>query len=712
MNSLVYLLVIAFFGLFSVTKELGFCFYIAISIFFVFKNRYHFYLLFFISLISMFLFRFPFFVSYSIYNIFLFIYSLLPSFFHKEIITILYAWICHVITYFVYILSFDLLYFFISSLTLLLILFLFVICEKNKCKTNKYFNGIFNYIDLITLVISIIICLYTKNIYIYNNINIIIVEPIGFYLGIFLVMYLSSTRKELISFIFSLIICYLYYDISLYSFIFPLVSIIYSLSKKYSWLVSLSMIGIMHFIYPIYFSKSFLLIILSTIVLFEFIRPFIIIDFKEGTNINEMYKQTFQLINNDVLSFASFLDIIRNETFVPNDNIIKQNIQYVIQEVCFKCSKQEECFKRNKGKIYFYFQNLFRHNYFFDECVEKERIEKLNNLYNISENNIDNDSSFALITKNLANTLKQYSQNYLNNEQLDFNKLIEFKKKLIQYGYKISSLEIENIFLNDFKINIKIHHIEFSKEKECLEMMFYDIFMIMPMFIIEKQNKNIVNIVIVPKRNYDIRYGYGSIAQPGNQVCGDNYLVKEVRQNKMLAIISDGMGKGVEASIESSRTIRMIDHIMQTNMSTDTSLQILNTFYYLQDEDQRYSTLDFLEIDCINGDAFIYKAGATTTFIMHDDGSCERIENDQLPFGLNEMIISKKIKLRENDLIIMASDGVFENSKNELELEEYIRSIRMMDPQKITYEILNYVRYQNIHSDDMSIIALKMVLSR
>ena len=127
MNSLVYLLVIAFFGLFSVTKELGFCFYIAISIFFVFKNRYHFYLLFFISLISMFLFRFPFFVSYSIYNIFLFIYSLLPSFFHKEIITILYAWICHVITYFVYILSFDLLYFFISSLTLLLILFFCVL---------------------------------------------------------------------------------------------------------------------------------------------------------------------------------------------------------------------------------------------------------------------------------------------------------------------------------------------------------------------------------------------------------------------------------------------------------------------------------------------------------------------------------------------------------------------------------------------------------
>ena len=35
--------------------------------------------------------------------------------------------------------------------------------------------------------------------------------------------------------------------------------------------------------------------------------------------------------------------------------------------------------------------------------------------------------------------------------------------------------------------------------------------------------KTYVNLV--PKINFEIEYGYGALAQEGNNVCGDNYLI-------------------------------------------------------------------------------------------------------------------------------------------------------------------------------------------
>ena len=57
------------------------------------------------------------------------------------------------------------------------------------------------------------------------------------------------------------------------------------------------------------------------------------------------------------------------------------------------------------------------------------------------------------------------------------------------------------------------------------------------------------------------------------------------------------MGKGYVANQESSTTLKLVDEITKTSLTTETALQILNTFYFIQDYLEKYSTLDFLEID-------------------------------------------------------------------------------------------------------------------
>ena len=57
----------------------------------------------------------------------------------------------------------------------------------------------------------------------------------------------------------------------------------------------------------------------------------------------------------------------------------------------------------------------------------------------------------------------------------------------------------------------------------------------------------------------------------------------------------------------------------------------------------------------------------------------------------------------------MASDGIFDNIVNVSDFETFINSIKNFDPQKISYELLNYARHTDLISkDDMSVIALKI----
>ena len=124
---------------------------------------------------------------------------------------------------------------------------------------------------------------------------------------------------------------------------------------------------------------------------------------------------------------------------------------------------------------------------------------------------------------------------------------------------------------------------------------------------------------------------------------------------------------------------------------------------------EKFSTLDFVEIDKRTGEMLLYKAGATFTYIIKETGEMIKIENENLPFGLNELVISKKINLDNQDLIIMASDGIFDNIVNVSDFETFINSIKNFDPQKISYELLNYARHTDLISkDDMSVIALKI----
>ena len=170
------------------------------------------------------------------------------------------------------------------------------------------------------------------------------------------------------------------------------------------------------------------------------------------------------------------------------------------------------------------------------------------------------------------------------------------------------------------------------------------------------------------------------------------------------------MGKGYSAFYESDMTLHLVDEIVNLNIEPSTALEILNTFYIVQDYLERYATIDFLDINRHTGIANFYKMGACTTYIIKKDKTIDKIINKNLPLGIDEVVDQNTYKLDDGDIIIMSSDGILENFVDSDKLDEFIINSTNLYPQQLVYEILNYASKNNKKvKDDMTLIVLKIV---
>ena len=170
------------------------------------------------------------------------------------------------------------------------------------------------------------------------------------------------------------------------------------------------------------------------------------------------------------------------------------------------------------------------------------------------------------------------------------------------------------------------------------------------------------------------------------------------------------MGKGFKAFEDSRRVLEALDSLSYCSTSINTNIEILNLLYILQGYTERYSTLDAVDINRSSMTANIFKLGASNTYIFHDDLTYTKIENSSLPLGIEEEILHTFVKLKDNDLIIFSSDGIFENVVDEQKLIDLIKNIKNDIQKKIAYTILEHtLQTKTKVKDDMTLIVLKII---
>ena len=201
------------------------------------------------------------------------------------------------------------------------------------------------------------------------------------------------------------------------------------------------------------------------------------------------------------------------------------------------------------------------------------------------------------------------------------------------------------------------------------------------------------------------KVGAFQIPRGSNRVCGDCYETFTDAQGMLYVILSDGMGSGSRARVDSAMACSVLSKLLKSGISLKVALETVNTVLMIKSADESFATLGICKIELNSGECAVYKAGAATTYIKSSD-KLVRASLSSPPAGLGGRmsVPAQKFKVSSGDVIIMMTDGVIPNEKwLSKELSHRV------EPKELSERIAKAARSgENARDDDISVIALVM----
>lgn len=211
-----------------------------------------------------------------------------------------------------------------------------------------------------------------------------------------------------------------------------------------------------------------------------------------------------------------------------------------------------------------------------------------------------------------------------------------------------------------------------------------------------------------PTLCYDVEIGAYSRSADDIKVCGDYYRSFRDTNDRHITVLSDGMGTGSRAAVDSAMAAELFSKLIKSGLSFDCALPIANSALLVKSSEESLATLDVICVDLYTGRTDFMKAGAATSFIRHRD-SVAALEQASLPIGiLRDINFSKATaKLDDGDLLLMVSDGILGDCNGWIQQE-----LKLWDMGKSPKELAEFIvnsaceRKLGKQRDDMTAIAL------
>lgn len=719
------IIIVMFFLPLSIKINLGYMLFLPITLFYLVKDNKNVFYTAIPSIISMLIFSREYFINYLVVLILtILLYYIIEYFMNKEdkvmslydLIILTYILLVNMVEkVFLKVGPVNTLGFIIGTVSSLLIYIYLQHCLskmlKEEYENTNHLSSSLCYLDIMICIITIISSTAVS----FFDVN------FGFILGIYFAMFTGRSYKNIYAIFYSLctmLILLIGYDISISLFI-PFICALYFINNIYLMVILNIFLTILLFTNQPY-DNHYIMSVMATSVIFEILSRFLIKDLPTDKDIfEEIHSQIQKNTSEEILNFAVFLDKFAVGFKNPKEfnEQLSNGIKTIVQTHCKNCSKTKECFNKYKVELYPIFKTILlgeekkeEIKKFYEYCPKAYSMEKTSKLLGRKqyESSAHNDALIAQIN-GFSSSIRKYVIDLTSKQEMSYYQILLMKKRLLDYGLEVTYFEIKRYFYKDFLILVGIKDKTLNEINDIISTMAEKTLNQKVSIVLQNIERSTTYINIIPKIKIDVVYGYGSISSDGVDICGDNYMIKEFDNGHFISAISDGMGKGYSAFYESDMTLKLIADIIELNLDYSTALEILNTYYVVQDYLERYATLDFLEINRYTSVAHFYKMGATTTYIFKKNGTIDRIINKSLPFGIEEEIDNSEYILDEDDLVLMSSDGIFENLIDSDKLESFIEEIKEYPPQKIVYEILNYAINNKVKTkDDMSVIALKI----
>lgn len=221
---------------------------------------------------------------------------------------------------------------------------------------------------------------------------------------------------------------------------------------------------------------------------------------------------------------------------------------------------------------------------------------------------------------------------------------------------------------------------------------------------------NSTRILLCEQTAYAVETGAAQIVADREKRSGDSFESFYDEQGGYFVVLSDGMGQGMRAALDSALTVKMTAGLLRAGVDVHSALRMVNASLMLKADGESLATLDILHIDLYSGEAVFYKAGAAKSLVRRGD-KCTEIKRSALPVG-----ILREVRfgccggtLRTGDLVVLASDGAFDYA--DAAFCRAARTVRLQaDCAAIAKELAECAKRKNpsYKSDDITVLALKI----
>ena len=205
---------------------------------------------------------------------------------------------------------------------------------------------------------------------------------------------------------------------------------------------------------------------------------------------------------------------------------------------------------------------------------------------------------------------------------------------------------------------------------------------------------------------FAIDTGVTQFCCPDSMICGDSYEFFEDGRGRMVMVLSDGMGHGGRAAVDSAMASGMMTRLLRAGFGYDCSLDIVNSSMLYKSADESLATMDIAAIDLFTGKTDLLKAGAAPT-LLRRSGRSGKAQSTSLPAGILQEVGFDRasIKLKANDIILMLSDGAVCQGTEWIcaELESWRDGTAQQLSERIAMAARS--RRDDGHSDDITVLA-------
>lgn len=126
-------------------------------------------------------------------------------------------------------------------------------------------------------------------------------------------------------------------------------------------------------------------------------------------------------------------------------------------------------------------------------------------------------------------------------------------------------------------------------------------------------------------------------------------------------LLSDGMGSGARAAVESCMTVSLMTKMIRAGLGSEYAVRLINLLLLTKSPDECFSTVDLLTVNLFTGKSELVKLGAAQTFLK-TNGTVKNVEGWSTPVGIvGSVDISRRFaQLSDGDEAVLITDGICE----------------------------------------------------